>query len=124
MSKPNFNYDEPSDTLYINFVPGEPATGIELNEHMLLRINQAERRVVGLTLLDYSILAQPTEVGLRSFPLTGLAELAPELRELVIALLLSPPIREILSLSAYTPTGAEVIPITSLRPATLLPVAA
>ena len=124
MSQPTFNYDEPSDTLYINFAPGEPAMGIELNEHMLLRLNPAERRPIGLTLLDYSILAQPTELGLRSFPLTGLDELTPELRELVIDLLLTPPLREFLWLSAYTPTGAEVIPITSLQPATLLPAAA
>ncbi|MBK9051231.1 MAG: DUF2283 domain-containing protein [Chloroflexi bacterium] len=39
MNKPHFNYDEPSDTLYVSFSPGESATGIELNEHILLRIN-------------------------------------------------------------------------------------
>ena len=39
MKKPIFNYDEISDTLYVSFEPGEKATGIELNEHILLRIN-------------------------------------------------------------------------------------
>lgn len=120
MTTPSFKYDEPSDTLYVSFAPGESATGIELNEHILLRINQAERRVVGLTLLDYSLLAQPTELGLRSLPLTGLAELTPEVRELVIHLLLSSPIREILSVSTFTPSAAEVIPITSLQSASLM----
>jgi hypothetical protein len=38
MSEPIFNYDEMSDTLYVSFAPGEKATGIELNDHMLLRI--------------------------------------------------------------------------------------
>jgi uncharacterized protein YuzE len=49
MSKPIFNYDEESDTLYVSFVPGEVATGIALNDHMLLRLNISEQRVVGLT---------------------------------------------------------------------------
>jgi hypothetical protein len=38
------HYDEISDTLSIAFAPGEHATGIALNEHILLRINRAERR--------------------------------------------------------------------------------
>ncbi len=39
MAKPIVNYDEISDTLYISFEPGKKATGIELNDHILLRIN-------------------------------------------------------------------------------------
>jgi len=63
MTKPIFNYDEMSDTLYISFEPGEKATGIELNDHILLRINKNERRAIGLTFLEYSLLAQKTEIG-------------------------------------------------------------
>ena len=116
MSKPIFNYDEMSDTLYVSFSPGEKATGIELSDHILLRINKNERRAIGLTFLDYSLLAQKTEVGPRSFPLTGLAELSDELREIVLEILQQPPISEILSLSSYTPSILETIPITSLQP--------
>jgi len=116
MSKPIFNYDEMSDTLYVSFSPDEKATGIELNDHILLRINKNERRAIGLTFLDYSLLAQKTEVGPRSFPLTGLAELSDELREMVLEILQQPPISDILSLSSYTPSILETIPITSLRP--------
>ena len=120
MTAPIINYDEESDTLHISFAPGETATGIELNDHMLLRINKPERRVVGLTLFDYSVLAQQTEVGPRSFPLTGLADLSAEVRELVIEILRAEPVRAILSLSAYSPTPAEVIPITLLQPVSIL----
>ncbi|MGH9802910.1 MAG: DUF2283 domain-containing protein [Blastocatellia bacterium] len=120
MSKPTFKYDELSDTLYISFAPGEKATGIELNEHMLLRVNKVERRAVGLTLFDYSVLAQRTELGLRSFPLSGLNDLSPELRELVIDILRTPPVDGILSLSAYVPSAVEAIPISSLQPEILL----
>ena len=116
MTKPVFSYDEISDTLYVSFGPGEKATGIELNDHILLPINKKERRAIGLTFLEYSLLAQKTEVGPRSFPLVGLAQLSDELREIVLGILLRPPVSDILSLSTYTPSVAETIPITSLRP--------
>jgi uncharacterized protein YuzE len=119
MNEPTFKYDELSDTLYVSFAPGEQATGIELNEHILLRVNKAERRAVGLTLFDYSVLAQPTEMGLRNLPLTGLNDLSPELRELALDILRTEPVQDILLLSAYTPSAVEAIPITSLHPTIL-----
>ena len=116
MTTPNFSYDELSDTLYVSFAPGEKATGIELNDHILLRINKTERKAVGLTFFEYSLLAQRTEVGPRSFPLTGLAQLSDELRELVLGIILRPPVSDILSLSAYTLSATEIIPIALLQP--------
>jgi uncharacterized protein YuzE len=116
MTTPTFHYDETSDTLYISFAPGEQATGVELNSHILLRINTAGRRAVGLTLFEYSVLAQPTDIGPRSVPLNGLAELSAELRELVLEIVQRPPVSDFLVLSAYTPSAGETIPITSVRP--------
>ncbi len=115
MGKPIFNYDELSDTLYISFAAGESATGIELNENILLRVNVEERRAVGLTLFNYSILAQPTELGFRSLPLNELEKLPTDMRGLIIEILHSSPVSEVLSLSAYTPSNVETIPITSLH---------
>jgi hypothetical protein len=116
MTTPMLHYDEISDTLSISFAPGEHATGIELNEHILLRINRAERRAVRLTILEYSLLAQPTEVGPRSVPLSGLAQLSAELREVVLEIAQRPPVSDFSMLSAYTPSAVEMIPITSVRP--------
>ena len=116
MAEPIFHYDEASDTLYMSFVPGETATGIALNDHMLLRINKHERRVIGLTLFDYSVLAQNTEVGPRSFPLTGLMQLSEDLRSMVLDMLRRPPVCELLCLSAYTPSLVETVPIAALHP--------
>ncbi|MEN8214963.1 MAG: DUF2283 domain-containing protein [Pseudomonadota bacterium] len=115
MTKPIFNYDEMSDTLYVSFEQSENATGIELNDHILLRINKKEHRAVGLTFLEYSLLAQKTEMGHRSFPLTGLASLSSGLKTHVLDILLHPPVSEILLISAYTPSFVETIPITSLQ---------
>lgn len=113
--KPVLNYDEMSDTLCVSFAPGEHATGIELNDHVLIRINKQERRAVGLTLFDYSLLAQSTDFGPRSFPLTGLADLPHELQRLVVEIISRPPVSDFLSLSSYTPTFQETVPITSLH---------
>jgi len=115
MEEPIFKYDELSDTLYVSFGAGENGTGIELNEHILLRVNLEKRRAVGLTLFDYSVLAQPTEIGFRSLPLNGLEELPTDVRELIIKILQSSPVKDVLSLSAYTPSMIETIPITSLH---------
>ncbi len=115
MASPVFNYDEASDTLTVSFAPGEKATGIELNDHILLRVNKKDRRAIGLTFFEYSVLAQRTEIGPRSFPLSGLAQLSDELRELTLDILRRPPVNEILSLSSYTPTSVDSIPITSLQ---------
>jgi uncharacterized protein YuzE len=115
MVEPIFTYDELSDTLYISFAPGEKATGIELNENLLLRINKAERRAIGLTVFNYSILAQKTATGIRSVPLAALAELSENLRQLTLEILLRPPVKEFLTISTYTPSHGESIPIATLH---------
>jgi uncharacterized protein YuzE len=116
MATPIIQYDEASDTLYITFEPGVVATGIELNEHLLLRIDRQRGQAVGLTVFEYSVLAQPTDLGPRSVPLTGLADLSEEFRALVVDLLSRPPVNELLLLSAYMPSAVETIPITTLHP--------
>lgn len=115
MSDPILNYDEASDTLTISFSPGESATGIELNDNLLLRINKQQRCAVSLTIFNYSILAQRTEVGLRSLPLTGLDDLPEMTRQIVLLVLQQKPLADILSLSTYTPSLAESMPIVTFR---------
>jgi uncharacterized protein YuzE len=117
MDEPTIRYDELSDTLHVSFVPGQPSTSVELNENILLRVDRARRIAVGLTVLNFSLLAQRTEMGPRSFPLTGLPELTEETRELALDLLLRAPVSEFLSVSAYTPADVleDSIPIAWLQ---------
>ncbi len=116
---PVYNYDQETDILYISFSPGERATtAVELNDNMLLRFNWDERRAVGLTLMDFSVLAQFTKFGPRYFPLTGLADLEEEWQEIVIEIITRPPVNLVLKVSAYMPSPLETIPITAVeRPA-------
>lgn len=112
MNEPTYSYDKEVDVLYISFAPGERATSaVELNDNILLRFNRTEKRAIGLTLMDFSVLVQLTNLGPRSFPLTGLAELEPDWQDIVIEIITTPPVSQILKVSVYTPTLAETVPI-------------
>ena len=116
MIKPTYSYDKEADVLYISFSPGEkPSAAVELNENILLRFNRAEKRAIGLTLMDFSVLVQLTKLGPRNFPLTGLKELEPEWQETVIEIITSVPVNQILKVSSYMPPHAESVPITSVE---------
>lgn len=105
-------YNKEVDVLYISFAPGEKATtAVELNDNILLRFNRAEKRAIGLTLMDFSVLVQLTELGPRNFPLSGLTELEPDWQDTVIEIITKPPVNQILKVSVYTPTLAQAIPI-------------
>ena len=108
-----YSYDKEVDVLYISFSPGEKATAaVELNDNILLRFNRAEKRAIGLTLMDFSVLVQLTNLGPRSFPLSGLKELEPDWQDTVIEIITKPPVSKILKVSVYTPSLNETMPIT------------
>lgn len=110
--EPIYNYDKEADILYISFSPGEKATtAVELNDNILLRFNRTDKRAIGLTLMDFSVLIQLTNLGPRSFPLTGLSELEPDWQEMVIEIITKLPVNKILTLLVYTPRLAETVPI-------------
>jgi len=113
---PTYSYDKEADVLYISFAPGEtPTAAVELHDNILLRFNLAEKRAVGLTLMDFSVLVQMTKIRPRSFPLSGLKDLEPEWQETVIEIITTPPVSQILRVSSYTPSMTEAVPITSIE---------
>ena len=113
---PTYSYDNEVDVLYVSFAPGEkPTAAVELNDNILLRFNLAEKYAVGLTLMDFSVLVQITQLGPRSFPLSGLLDLEPEWLETVIEIITKPPVNQILHVSSYMPSMAEAIPIISVE---------
>ena len=115
--EPIYTYDQEIDILYISFSPGEKATtAVELNENMVLRLNFDEKRAVGITLLNFSVLAQMTRLGPRQFPLNGLNELEPEWQEMVIEILTAPPVNQILKISMYSASLTQPVPIAFVNP--------
>ena len=84
-------YDQEADILEILFGENEPSTGVELTDHIVLRLNQQTKRVVSLILLHVSILTEQTEYGPRSYPLDKLDQIPQHLRDLVVRLITSMP---------------------------------
>jgi len=113
---PMYSYDKEADVLYISFAPGEtPTAAVELHDNILLRFNLAAKRAIGLTLMDFSVLVQMTQLGPRSFPLSGLKDLEPDWQEIVIDIITKPPVNQILRVSSYMPSMAEEVPIISVE---------
>jgi len=115
MPEPTLNYDIEGDIMYVVFLPGEKAMNVHLTEHILLRLQPQIKTAVGLMLLDFSALMQPTEAGPRSFPLTELNQLPGDLKETVLELLTSPPVNRFLTTSLYVPKMGDPIPLIHLE---------
>ena len=114
--EPAYFYDKETDVLYISFSPGEKATtAVELNDNILLRFNRLEKRAIGLTLMDFSVLVQLTNLGPRTFPLYGLVDLEPDWRDTVIEIITSPPVNRILKVSVYTPSLTDTVPVAFIE---------
>jgi uncharacterized protein YuzE len=98
MSSPvHYNYDQDVDILYISFAPGEhPTAAVEVCDWVLLRFIWEERRAVGVTLMDVSLL--PAAASNRPLLLAGLVDLEPEWHEAATAVLDSPQVRQALRL--------------------------
>lgn len=112
----NLTFNESDDILEIFFGENEPSTGIELTDNILLRINRKTGRASSLTIQHFSILAERTELGPRSYPLDRLEELPEDLRELTIYIISRPPINQFIKLSHFQESPTKQIPLTYVEP--------
>jgi len=108
-------YEETGDILEIVFPGVDADYSIELTEQILLGFNRKARRPAGLTILDFSILATPTELGPRSFAVTGLAHLPDDLSETVAYILTHAPVTDFLKVITFYPSVGQTIPLTYLE---------
>ena len=46
-----WDYDEDADVLYLSMGEAQPAIGIDIGEGLVLRYNEVEQNVVGLTII-------------------------------------------------------------------------
>lgn len=109
-------YDENADILEIYFGENEPATGVELTDHILLRLDRKTGRAVSLTILHFAIHAERTEYGPRSYPLNNLKELPKDLRESVIRTVTTAPVNRFLKLSYFQASQRKRVPFTYVEP--------
>ena len=110
-----YEYDEIGDVLDVYFGENRRAWTIELTENIMISIDRQTEEAVSLTLLDFTELIRPTPVGPRSFPLTGLAALPADERDLVVKVLTTPPVRDLLDVSSVLSPLASPLPIMHLE---------
>ena len=113
-------YDQEADILEIFFGKNEASTGVELTDHIVLRLNQQTKRVVSLILLHVSILTEQTEYGPRSYPVDKLDQIPQHLRDLVVRLITSMPVSQFLKLSHFQASPTKQIPFTYVEAQPLL----
>jgi hypothetical protein len=118
-------YESQSDELNVYFGENRKATGIQLADHILLRLDRAEGEAVGLTFIDFSLLIRPTIYGPPSFRLDGLDDLPDDLREMVLQVITTPPVSYFLKVGAfYTSLHHPPVPISYIERQATLPVTA
>lgn len=105
-------YEEVGDILEVVFDGVEATCAVELTDNIVLRFHRQQGRAAGLTLLDFSVLASPTELGVRSFALTGLDNLPEELREMVVRIITTPPVNQFLKVTTFYASPGEQVPLT------------
>lgn len=111
-----YEYDPEGDVLDVYFDEKRPAWTIELTPNILISIERAARRAIRLTLMDYTELIRPTEWGVRSFPIVGLADLPVPERDLVLAILNSAPVNRWLDISAVQTLPDSPFAVMHLEP--------
>jgi hypothetical protein len=106
-------YEAESDELTIYFGENYKATGVQLADHILLRLDWIRGRAVSLSLIDFSLLMHPTAYGPPSFRLDGLDDLPKDLREMTLHLITTPPVSYFLKVGAfYTSLHQPSVPIS------------
>lgn len=118
-------YEAESDELNIYFGENRQATGVQLSDHILLRLDRTEGKAVSLNLIDFSLLTRATRYGPPSFRLDGLDDLPDDLREMTLQLITTPPVNHFLKVGAfYASLHQPPVPISYIERQTTLPLAA
>lgn len=109
-------YDKNEDILEIFFGENEPATGVELTDHILLRLNPKTGRAISLTLLHFAILIERTEYGPRSYPIAKFEELPEELRDTALRTMTKTPVSRFLKILSFQESPNKSVPLTYVEP--------
>jgi len=124
-TKARLVYEAESDELDIYFGENRPATGVQLADHILLRLDRMESKAVSLSFVDFSLLTRPTRYGPPSFRLDGLEDLPDDLREMALQIVTTPPVSYFLKAGAfYTSLHQPPIPISYIERQAMLSIAA
>lgn len=92
----NVTYDQEGDILSLEFGRRRKGVGVELNEHLLLRIDPRSGRALSLTIFDFSKVSRLTTT-----QLSGLKNLSKEVAALTVEALQSEPLRSFIQIAQH-----------------------
>lgn len=109
--------DEEGDILYISFIKGRKATGVTINENILLRFDPQTKEAVGLTLIDFSTMLPTDGNPTPTLSLKRLNELPDKLRAIVWDIITRPPVSIYLALStSESGPSVRIVEAQSVQP--------
>jgi uncharacterized protein YuzE len=101
-------YDPEGNILYLTFGQPAEATGDQLSDQLLLRVNPQTGEAAGLTIFNFSVHVHTAQ----EIPLTGIEEV-PEIKARLLRILTSPPLTHFL----HVVERAQGLHAILLRPA-------
>ena len=107
MQPVRITYEPEGDILYITFGPSTAATGYQLSDQLLLRVDPKTHNAAGLTIFNFSVHASAS----RKLPLPGLDD-DPDSKALLMDLLTAPPVNHFLRVSQ----GKQKVSVTLRSP--------
>lgn len=87
-------YDPEGDILYVTFGKPTGATGYQLSDQVLLRVDPQTQRAAGLTIFNFSVHVRTDQ----EIPLPGIED-DPEVKPRLVQILVSPPVAHFLRLA-------------------------
>ena len=107
MQPVRITYDPEGDILYLTFGQSTPATGYQLSDQILLRVDPKTQNAAGLTIFNYAIHASV----MRKLPLPGIED-DPDLKPALLQILTTSPINHFLRLTK----GKQRVSVTLRSP--------
>lgn len=87
-------YDPEGDILHVTFGQPTAATGYQLSDQILLRVDPQTQRAVGMTIFNFSVHVRTHQ----EIPLPGIDD-DPEVKSCLLQILVSPPVAHFLRLA-------------------------
>jgi len=112
-------HNDEGDILYITFQRSRKSVDQSLNDNIVLQYNPRTSEPYGLMLIDLSAMLPQSDNAAPTFALDRLADLPPERREQVLAILSTPPVNHWLRITNLGSAESEVQAAIS-QPQTIL----
>ena len=112
MKSTRITYDPEGDILYVTFGQPTSATGYQLSDQLLLRVDPQTQQVAGLTIFNFSVHARTAG----AIPLPGIEEDS-QVKSFLLQVLGSPPVTHFLRIVEHKQEVRAVVLRPSLQEA-------